>query len=422
MRNDYRLCRVLLATGALLIAVGSTSAVASADQTATYNMIRPSLALVISGSGKRESFGTAFCIGSHDGVAYLLTNKHVVGNDPNPQVIMSADPSSLLHGTPVRIALVDAVVLAVRETACSPLTLSGSPPAVGTDVGIAGFPAFQLALSNGSLQNLSPSFHEGAVNAVTSSGSWIEYDAQTDRGNSGSPLFDMQTGVVYGMVTIVSTGTTGALQNNLAIPISSISTFLDNAHANVAYAPNTNSSAAPSFTGGPAPSGSLAASVDVHCGSGAATGLFKQLNKAFSELSANDYVAATTDARSVIETASTCVIVTPDACQGVDSAPCNDSPHALIEGVQLSSQQILRIATARTNGDAINALRNEVTTAVDLCASPNILSPSQPYQAIRSFISGTIATVSKMNHVRDVSGTLDVGAVRACATKIGITF
>lgn len=142
---------------------------------------------MISGSGKRESFGTAFCIGDHDGIAYLLTNKHVVGNDSNPQVIMSSDPSSLLHATLVRTAIVDAVVIAVRETSCAPLTLSTSPPVVGTEVGIAGFPAFQLALSNGSLQSLSPSFHEGTVSAITSNSNWIEYDAQTDRGNSGSP-------------------------------------------------------------------------------------------------------------------------------------------------------------------------------------------------------------------------------------------
>lgn len=224
-------------------------------------------------------------------------------------------------------------------------------------------------------------------------------------------------------VALVSTGTTGALQNNLAIPISSISTSLDDAHANVAYAPpGTNSPPTISYAGTQVLSGSLAASVDVHCGSGATIRLFKKMNKAFSELHANDYAAATADARSVIETANTCAIATPNPCQGLDWTPCNDSPHALIEGVRLASQQILRVATVRISVDPLDALRNEVTTALDLCASPNILSPSQPYQTIRSFMSGTIVTVSKMNHVKDVSGILDVGAVRACATKLGVNF
>lgn len=219
----------------------------------------------------------------------------------------------------------------------------------------------------------------------------------------------MLTGVVYGIVTIVFTGTTGAL-------------FLDNAHANVAYAPpGTTAPSTISYTGAQ-PSGSLAASVDVHCGSGATIRLFKEMNKAFSELRANDYAAATADARSVIRTASVCVIATPNPCQGLDWTPCNDSPHALIEGMQLASQQILRVATAQTNGDSLDALRNEVATALDLCASPNILSPSQPYQTIRSYMNGTIVTVSKMNHVRDVSGVLDVGVVRACAMKLGVNF
>ncbi len=43
-------------------------------------------------------------------------------------------------------------------------------------------------------------------------------------------------------------------------------------------------------------------------------------------------------------------------------------------------------------------------------------------QAIRSFMGGTIATVAKMNRVKDVSGLLDVGAVRGCAAKIGLSF
>jgi hypothetical protein len=63
-------------------------------------------------------------------------------------------------------------------------------------------------------------------------GSFIEYDAQTDRGNSGGPLFDIDTGLVYGLVTWVSTGTTGALQNNLAIAMLQTLAFLS--HANVA--------------------------------------------------------------------------------------------------------------------------------------------------------------------------------------------
>jgi hypothetical protein len=224
-------------------------------------------------------------------------------------------------------------------------------------------------------------------------------------------------------VAIVSTGAIRALHNNFAIPISSISTFLDNAHVNVAYAPpGTNFAPTISYAGTQAPSGSVAASVDVHCGSGATIRLFRKMNKAFSELHANDYAAATADARSIIETANMCVIATPNPCQGLDWTPCNDSPHALIEGVQFASQQILRVATARTNVDSLDALRDEVTTALDLCASPNILSPSQPYQTIRSLMSATIVTVSKMNQVKDVGGILDVGAVRACATKLGVNF
>ena len=48
---------------------------------------------------------------------------------------------------------------------------------------------------------------------------YIEYDALTDNGNSGGPLFDANTGVVYGIVDLVKFSRSEVnVKNNMAIP------------------------------------------------------------------------------------------------------------------------------------------------------------------------------------------------------------
>lgn len=96
----------------------------SADQTSTFFKIERSLALVVAKQGRKSDAGTAFCVGDHAGTAYFLTNKHVVGSDTHPRVVVRSDPTSVLYGQIVRISTVDAVILAVKNASCSPVTFS----------------------------------------------------------------------------------------------------------------------------------------------------------------------------------------------------------------------------------------------------------------------------------------------------------
>jgi S1-C subfamily serine protease len=551
------------------IAALSTASVVLADETesTTYARVEPSLALVGAGQGKNLRFGTAFCIADLGGNnSLLLTNQHVVAGDPYPRIILMSNPHKVLNASVVRMSPLDAAVLLIPSE-CKPLQLSSNLPPVGTRIALAGFPSIQLEAAFAGL-GLSPSFHEGTISSILAEAGLIEYDAQTDHGNSGSPLFDVDSGTVYGLVRAVNTGETGALQNNFAITIPVLEPFLQNAHAPVSYvngalgpseaapqqianlpnvagtyvgslydttagngaftvtllqdgktlmgtwaaeflsnrnynnsgevrgallgptsaafyllssvsnvcpylatvivgsaelrgtyashnctvanggsftAQRTESSqqgsqgeqstlnaaqnqSVPQAKSTPAAAnsvaaqpGSVAASIDLRCGSGTVASLYKRFNTAFSELNANDYPSATSDARKVVESASTCAVLTPNLCHGA-SGPCSDQQYMTVLGVQLSGQQILRIATARMNGDSLDALRNEIMTVLDLCASPNILSDAQPYQSIRTFMTSTIATVQKMNRIKDASGMLDVDGVRACATKLGLSF
>jgi hypothetical protein len=328
---------------------------------------------------------------------------------------MLSDRDSLQHGQVVRTATLDAVVLAVYHSSCHPLTLSATAPPVGTQIGIAGFPAFQFSLAN-DLNSLQPSFHEGSVSSVAGDGSFIEYDAQTDHGNSGSPLFDMQTGVVYGMVTAVNTGTTGALQNNIALSLPALQTFLDNAKANVSF---TSGSTGTRTTVSVTP-GSVASLIDSHCGPGSSNTIVTTLQRSYAELNGNDYPTASSDARQAVELSNTCVMSLYQNCQGV--SPCNDTAHVIVETSELMGQQVLRIAQARLSGDWSNAERNEITTALDLCSSPNIHSDSKTYSTARGLIAESFRVLRSNYRSPAMANAVDLDAVRTCATSINVEF
>ena len=217
--------RILALAVAAVLLTASAALGDDADST-TYAQIEPSLALVIAPvNDKRIGTGTAFCVGSGNNEAFFLTNHHVVGNNDHVAMVLLVNRSQPYRGDVIRVGASDAAVIVVRNASCKPLALSTAAPEVGTRVAIAGFPYIQLELAK-SPSTLEPSFHQGTVSSIAADGSLIEYDAQTDHGNSGSPLFDAQNGTVYGLVTWVNTGITHALQNNFAISTASLRGFL----------------------------------------------------------------------------------------------------------------------------------------------------------------------------------------------------
>ena len=223
------------------LAIAAVPALAQTPS-ATYNAVAPSLALVVTGKENSLSFGTAFCIANSGSRSYYITSRHVISNDRSPRIVLSSAPSQPIRSAVVRAGSeMDAAILEAPRRCVHPLTLSGRSPDIGSRVAIAGFPSIQVRLFLSGL-GLSPSFHAGAISSLLAGGSAIEYDAQTDHGNSGSPIFDPSSGVVYGIATWVSTGDTGAVQNNIAISSALLSEFIRNAHVNA------------SFTNGPAAS------------------------------------------------------------------------------------------------------------------------------------------------------------------------
>jgi S1-C subfamily serine protease len=213
------------------------------DASATTQKILPSLALIIASSAKTTELGTAFCFWSTPSKSYFLTNRHVVEGATEVQVRPQlgngiGQPTALYKGRvyPVKAPYADPITVNLPEQQdlrvvvidvgkIPYLTLSTRNPALGQSIGIAGFPWFQYAVADDA-RTETPSVHFGHANSFPEL-RYIEFDAVTDHGNSGGPLFDGRTGIVYGVVTlVVQSQKSQAVQNNLAIDANSVGVFL----------------------------------------------------------------------------------------------------------------------------------------------------------------------------------------------------
>lgn len=216
--------RFLFATVAILIAC---SVPARADLIQTVARIKPAVVAIGTTLPTRSPTnvfrGTGFAVG--DGLT-VVTNAHVVPRAADAankeQLIILAEVDGKPQIRPARIAMVDVdhdlLVLRVSGEPLPALTI-GDSAAVreGMDVAFTGFP---LGMALG----MRPVTHRGIISAVTPVATRaqgarnlnaksidrlknpffvFQLDATAYPGNSGSPLFDPETGVVYGVLNSV---------------------------------------------------------------------------------------------------------------------------------------------------------------------------------------------------------------------------
>lgn len=216
--------RFFLATAIILVAC---SVPVRADLVHTIAQVKPAVVAIGTAQPTRNPThvfrGTGFVVG--DGLT-VVTNAHVV-----PRATEMADKESLLvlaevggkpQLRPARIAMVDLEhdLLALRLTGPPlPVLSLGETEAVkeGMDVAFTGFP---LGMALG----MRPVTHRGIVSAITpvatrSQGARnlsaksierlrsqfyvFQLDATAYPGNSGSPMYDPETGAVYGVLNSV---------------------------------------------------------------------------------------------------------------------------------------------------------------------------------------------------------------------------
>lgn len=213
----------------LLVALGTVTAAAAAAETLPVLIarVKPSVVLVGSygllDSPKFTFHGTGFVVG--DGLT-VVTNAHVIPQPVEGRVdrslaiqVWSQDGMWTLRsakqvaGDPFR----DLAVLQVDGPPIPALALSGEPVREGASIALMGFPL-------GGALGFSHVTHRGIVAALTTvapvasnfqnlnaravrqlrQGSYdiLQLDATVYRGNSGGPVFDLESGVVVGVVSM----------------------------------------------------------------------------------------------------------------------------------------------------------------------------------------------------------------------------
>jgi hypothetical protein len=209
----------------IIIATPTTVGQASASSVApAWKQVAKSIALVgYWKAGVFVSYGTAFCIASSASTSEFLTTKHAVETS-DPQAALRAVLGN--SATPATIARTDSTLdLAIVSIAVGnvpTLKLSSSVPDLAESIGVAGFPyadAVRLSgifgsgqmLANTEKAPLQPWILMGSVAGTT--GQLIAFDTQggaIDSGLLGAPLFDPESGVVYGIVSGVLAGNAAA--------------------------------------------------------------------------------------------------------------------------------------------------------------------------------------------------------------------
>ncbi|MHB8703433.1 MAG: trypsin-like peptidase domain-containing protein [Candidatus Tyrphobacter sp.] len=187
--------------------------------------------MVVAKESKGYSVGSAFCIASTESASYFLTSRHVVAGASRITIYLVAHPGRFYAARVIResTGTLDAALLEVDVGSVPRVRLSVSLPREGQAIAIAGFQEIQIDFFLHRL-GLSPSLHEGTVNALVAGGYYIEYDAQADHGDSGGPLFDPRSGYVYGIVTFgIPSPASPAVQTNLAISVLQAEPFIANA-------------------------------------------------------------------------------------------------------------------------------------------------------------------------------------------------
>jgi serine protease Do len=216
----------------------------------TYARVKLSLAFIIYEQGNGYYSGTAFCVGSSDKASYFLTNAHVVDKQSEVSVIRANDSGPAQRGTVLRVNTdIDLALVSIPVPHLPALQIANDVLPEGQPIAVAGYPATHVDQMLDGL-GLVPSVHEGMVNSYPGDGTFLEYDAQSEHGNSGGPVFDPQTGIVYGVVRLKI----GADQTNLAIPVSRVTGFLANAGVAYTQAARTTEAAKPVPEAQPEPS------------------------------------------------------------------------------------------------------------------------------------------------------------------------
>ena len=212
---------------ALILLIGLSITTAKADLADTLEKVKPSVVGIgvytPTGRPQNAIYGSGFAIG--DG-SYVVTNDHVIGKDLDPKILQhravfigTGKQSKVRKAKLVaRSKLYDLAVLKIEGAPLPAFTLAGDKfQREGSYVAFTGFPI-------GSILGLYPVTHRGIVAAITPTiipvtdtrqisikmlkrmrDPYLVYqlDATAYPGNSGSGLYNIESGEIIGVINKV---------------------------------------------------------------------------------------------------------------------------------------------------------------------------------------------------------------------------
>ncbi len=173
----------------VFVAIGGSIALGKV----AFDTVAKSIVLIDTGDG----IGTGFFIASDEKRSIILTAQHVLGSKKRVKVYANAGYRGSFVATIMREDRDrDLALLSVPTGPFPTLRLAASVTS-GEAIAAGGFDqlAYRYFKSSGDLQ---PNFHPGSVSSIR--GPLVVHDVPTDEGNSGGPLFDVESGDVVGVV------------------------------------------------------------------------------------------------------------------------------------------------------------------------------------------------------------------------------
>jgi hypothetical protein len=131
-----------------------------------------------------------------------------------------------------------------------------------------------------------------------------------------------------------------------------------------------------------------------------------------------DDSAEVADARKLIRLADECEAVLPTCVNGNN---CDDAPDVFIKGQLLIGFGALGPSLAAAGRPGWNsAFDRYILEGIEICNSPHITNPHDPYKTARLFTAEMLQNVSKA-HATSTEATMDANLdnLRACAARIG---
>lgn len=211
-------------------------------------LVAPSLALVVSEGGSKV--GTAFCIFVKGSTAYFLTNQHVISDERGKlepfSLVFPGQPSQEIPGRLVKSGSAAdssasakggapmpdlAVIAADVPFPVKALAINTHAPSERWASDIAGFPTRQTQDWRDSQKRVLRGANvPGSIGSFTGlfgdTNFYIYYNATTDAGDSGGPLYDPRSGSIYGVIKGIAGGDFASVQQGVAIPATTVQKFL----------------------------------------------------------------------------------------------------------------------------------------------------------------------------------------------------